>query len=139
MKLTRAGEYGVRCVLYLAKQQNGRIVSRSEIAQAMEIPVQFLGKIAQQLAHKGIIEIIQGSRGGCRLVVQAKDVALLDVIEAVEGEIFFNDCLIRPGDCNRSPTCSVHQVWQKARKQFRDTLRKATFSELIKEEDRCGF
>ena len=132
MRLTRAGEYAVRCVLYLASQEKGIVVSRKEIAHAMDIPNQFLGKIAQQLSISGILEIIQGSKGGFRLSISPEQLNLLHVIEAVVGEIFLNDCIFRTDSCKRSSTCAVHSVWQEARNQLRETLRKATFAELVK-------
>jgi glycine/D-amino acid oxidase-like deaminating enzyme len=58
----------------------------------------------------------------------------LDVVEAVIGEIFLNDCVIRPDSCERSQACTVHQVWEKARSQLRDTLREATFASLLTDE-----
>lgn len=134
MRLTRAGEYAVRCVLYLSIKEKGIVVSRKEIAQAMDIPNQFLGKIAQQLSRSGIIEIIQGPKGGFRLLISPEKLSLLNVVEAVTGEIFLNDCILRPDSCGRSYTCAVHFVWQKARDQLRETLRKATFAKLVKEE-----
>jgi len=133
MRLTRAGEYAVRCMLYLSCLGVGTIGSRLEIAQSMDIPAQFLGKIAQQLARAGYIEIVQGPKGGFRLVLPPEKVTLLGVIEAVIGEIYLNDCLMRPDSCYRSPTCTVYQVWQKARDQLRQTLEQATFAGLLKE------
>ena len=138
MRLTRAGEYGVRCVLYLSGKEQGIVVPRREIAEVMEIPGQFLGKIAQQLARAGIIEIVQGPKGGFRLLVNPDQVSLLEVVEAVEGEIFLNDCLMRPKACSRVNSCAVHQVWQKARTQLRETLESATFAKLVKEESRLN-
>jgi len=131
MRLTRAGEYAVRCVLYLTIQGRGVLTPRKEIAQAMEIPDQFLGKIARDLAKAGIIEIVQGARGGFRLLRPMEEITLLDVVEAVIGEIFLNDCILNPDSCKRVPTCAVHVVWEKARNQLRDTLRGATFSQLL--------
>lgn len=136
MRLTRAGEYAVRCVLYLASQGEGVICNRKQIAAEMDIPDQFLSKIAQQLARSGFIEIVQGARGGLKLTASPAHLSLLDVVEAVIGEIFLNDCVIRPESCRRSQACSVHQVWDKARNQLRDTLRQATFSSLL-EKDSC--
>ena len=130
MRLTRAGEYAVRCMMYLSCLGMDKIGSRIEIAQVMDIPAQFLGKIAQQLARAGYIEIIQGPKGGFRLVVPPEKVTLLGVIEAVIGEIYLNDCLMRPESCHRSPTCTVYKVWQKARHQLRETLEQATFATL---------
>ena len=133
LRLTRAGEYAVRSVLYLASQGQGVVCNRKKIADAMDIPTQFLAKIAQQLAHAGLIEIVQGSKGGLRLVKSPEKVSLLDVVEAVIGEIFLNDCLLKPESCNRRNACAAHMVWQKARKQLRETLRDATFAKLLQE------
>jgi len=118
MRLTRAGEYAVRCILYLASQGDGVVSKRKELAEAIDIPEQFLSKIAQ------------------RLVVSPDKLSLLDVVEAVIGEIFLNDCVMRPESCYRSNTCAVNRVWEKARNQLRETLREATFSRLLK-EDSC--
>jgi len=136
MRLTRAGEYAVRCVLYLASKGVGINCNRKQIAAEMDIPDQFLGKIAQQLARSGFLEIVQGAGGGLKLVVAPEKLTLLDVVEAVIGEIFLNDCVIRPESCQRSQACSVHQVWDKARSQLRDTLREATFANLLT-QDSC--
>jgi len=136
MRLTRAGEYAVRCVLYLASQRQGMVCNRKMIAKAMDIPDQFLGKIAQQLAHAGLIEVVQGSKGGLRLLMAPDKISLLDVVEAVIGEIFLNDCILRQDSCDRSNTCAAHSVWEKARNQLRSTLNEATFANLL-QEDKC--
>ena len=113
------------------------MVSRKEIARVMDIPNQFLGKIAQQLARSGIIEIIQGARGGYRLLIAPEKLTLLDVVEAVIGEIYLNDCVIRPVSCARNQVCSVHRVWERARDQLRETLRQSTFARILA-EDSCS-
>jgi Rrf2 family protein len=135
MRLTRAGEYAVRCVLHLATQGQGTLCARKDVAARMDIPDQFLGKIAQQLQRAGLIEIVQGARGGLRLIVPPSRVTLLDVVEAVIGEIFLNDCVMRPESCDRSHACAVHCVWAKAKDQLRRTLEEATFAVLLKEND----
>jgi Rrf2 family protein len=134
MRLTRAGEYAIRCIYHLATQGSGMVTKRQQIAQAMDIPDPFLGKIAQQLAQAGLIEIVQGSKGGMRLAISPHKVSMLDVIEAVIGEIFLNDCIIRPESCDRGKACVAHQVWKNARDQLRDTLAEATFDKLVDEE-----
>ena len=134
MRITRAGEYAVRCVLYMAGREKNQIISRKEISKDMDIPDQFLGKIAQQLARAGFLEIIQGAKGGYRLLMKPEKITLLDVVEAVAGEIFLNDCLMNPASCSRSRACAVNAVWEKARKQLRATLREATFDKLLIED-----
>jgi len=134
MRITRAGEYAVRCVLYMAGREKNRVISRKEVSKEMEIPDQFLGKIAQQLARSGFLEVIQGAKGGYRLLMNPEKITLLDVVEAVSGEIFLNDCIMNPESCARSSFCAVNEVWEKAREQLRTTLRDATFDKLLKED-----
>jgi Rrf2 family protein len=114
-------------------QEKGVVASRNEISEAMDIPRDFLAKIAQQLSRSDILEITQGPKGGFRLLMPPEKINLLDVIEIMMGEIFFNECAIRPETCTESCTCAVHTVWVKARTQFRETLRQATFAQLTKD------
>lgn len=136
MRLTRAGEYGVRCVLYLAAKGGSEVVSRKEIAGQMDVPGQFLTKIAQQLARAGILEVVQGAKGGLRLLMDPGDITLLEVVEILTGEIYLNDCVARPESCPHNLTCSVHRVWERARDQLRDTLREANFASLVEEREK---
>lgn len=130
MRLTRAGEYGVRCVLYLAGKGQGVHVGRKEVADRTDTPSHFLAKIAQQLAKAGIIEILQGAGGGYRLLKPPAQISLLEVIEAIIGEISLNDCVTRPDSCKNSSVCTVHRVWNKARNQLRNTLAETDFGQL---------
>ena len=138
MKLTRAAEYAIRCVLYLAKRPPGQLASRREVSEAMDIPMAFLGKIVQGLAKAGVLVVRQGARGGYELALPPDDISLLMVVEAIDGEILVNECLSRPQECGRSRFCAVHRVWDKARTQFRDTLRSASFSDLAASDDCPG-
>ncbi len=136
MRLTRAGEYAVRCVLYLALQPGEGEISRRQVSEAMQLPLHFLGKIAQQLARADIIEITKGAKGGYRLARPARDITLLDVVEAVEGPIGLNLCLLRPESCGRSHFCSVHEVWNQAQAGLREVLGKADMASLAAKEKR---
>lgn len=134
MRLTRAGEYAVRCALYLAMQPDEGDISRRQVSQAMKVPLHFLGKIAQQLAHAGIIQITKGAKGGYRLARPAKEVSLLQIVEAVEGPFSLNLCLINHDSCDRTGFCPVHEVWQEAQAGLQKTLGKANLASLAAKE-----
>lgn len=131
MRLTRAAEYAVRCMIYLSRQGQGVLVSRQEIARQADIPAHFLAKIAQDLAKAGLIEIRQGARGGFLLSKNPTAINLLDVVETMIGEIYLNDCVAQPAGCAASYQCTVHRVWRDARDQLRTTLRQVSFAHLI--------
>lgn len=131
MRLTRAAEYAIRCILYLSRQGQGVLTSRQEIARQADIPTHFLAKIAQDLAKAGLIEIRQGARGGFILRKTPADISLLEVVETMIGEISLNDCIARPADCRVRSHCAVHRIWLDARDQLRSTLRQVSFAQLI--------
>nr|WP_320011061.1 Rrf2 family transcriptional regulator [uncultured Desulfobulbus sp.] len=131
MRLTRAAEYAIRCIIYLSRRGRGVLTSRQEIAAQADIPIHFLAKIAQDLAKAGLIEIRQGAKGGFLLSKLPAAITLLDVVETMIGEIYLNDCIARPAGCKVSYHCAVHRVWLDARDQLRDTLRRVTFDQLI--------
>lgn len=134
MRLTRAGEYAVRCMVYLAHTGVGVLVSKQEVAERADIPTHFLAKIAQDLARAHLIEIRQGPKGGYVLLKDPAETTLLEVVEVMIGEIYLNDCVSRPGTCSASKRCAVHRVWEEARNQLRRTLAGVTFAQLTEEE-----
>ena len=137
MRLTRAGEYAVRCVVFLATsaaESEERLTPRREVAREMDIPERFLAKIVPSLVRAGIIQAVRGAAGGLRLAKPAAQITLLEVVEAVVGEISLNDCVLRPGDCRRNPDCAVHQIWVRATDDLRHTLRQADFASLVGQE-----
>lgn len=134
MRLTRAGEYAIRCMIYLAHKGQGVLISKQEICERAEIPGHFLAKIAQELAKAQLIAISQGPKGGYSLLPAPADISLLQVVEVMIGEIFLNDCIDRPQSCTVSESCSVHKVWGKAREQLRETLGAVSLAELSEKE-----
>ncbi|HFC97590.1 MAG TPA: Rrf2 family transcriptional regulator [Thermosulfurimonas dismutans] len=133
MKITQAEDYGIRCVLYLAKYPR-QVVPRWKIARAMDIPEPFLAKIAQDLARAGIIDIIRGRKGGYRLRIPPEELTLLQVVEAMTGELFLSPCVLDPRNCKRQPLCPVHLKWKELVEMVRNKLQQTTFAELVREE-----
>ena len=133
MRLTRAGEYAIRCISYLSKKGIGVSVPKQVIADQGEIPPSFLAKIAQDLSKGGLIEIQQGAKGGYRLLKEPEDISLLEVVEIMIGRIYLNDCVGRPKSCPSSPRCLVHRVWDNASEQLRANLANANFAQLSQE------
>ena len=134
MRLTRAGEYAIRCMVYLAFKGQGVLVIKQDIVAKADIPGPFLAKIVQDLARAHLIEIRQGPKGGYVLIKDPAQITLLDVVEVMIGKIQLNDCVGRPGTCSASSHCRVHQVWEMASAGLREHLAGITFAELSKDE-----
>ncbi len=133
MRITRATEYAIRCMVYLAGKGVFVLTCRREIAEQADIPGHFLAKIARELARAGFIEIRQGAGGGFVLIKPPEEITMLEVVETMIGEIYLNNCVARPGGCKISYNCAVHRVWVGACDQLRETLAGVTFADLVKD------
>jgi Rrf2 family protein len=130
LQLTMTGEYTVRAMLYLAAKPAGTVAQIYDIAQQGEIPENFLRKIVQLLTRSNLILSHRGVGGGIELARPAAEITLLDVLEAAEGKLALNKCLIRPGWCYRDAWCAVHLVWSEVQEQMKEILRRRSIAEL---------
>jgi Rrf2 family transcriptional regulator, iron-sulfur cluster assembly transcription factor len=131
MELTRKGEYAIRGILYLASLPLGKVALISEIAKAADVPKSFLSKIFQSFAKIGLVNSSRGTGGGFTLGRPAAQITLREVVEAVEGPILPNRCLIGQGSCSRDATCSVHPVWRKVQNEVVAILDGITLENLV--------
>lgn len=136
MELTRKGEYAIRGIIYLAQQQPGKVSLISEIALSSDVPQTFLAKIFQSFAKLGIVNSSRGTGGGFTLGKPAASITLREVVEAVEGPIIPNRCLIGTGYCDRGGRCNVHQVWRTVQSQVVNILDSVTIEELAKQKQK---
>lgn len=130
-RLSRGAEYAIRSVLYLSGKPAGEIVFSEEISRNQDIPRAYLSKIFQSLARKGIIKSHRGAKGGVTLLKSPEGITVFDVIVAMEGDIFLNDCLIHKGYCPKDPVCPAHFFWRDMQNKFCDNLREANFQNLL--------
>lgn len=131
-RLSKAAEYAIRGILHLSLKAEGETCGIDEIGKAQDAPPAYLAKLFQMLVRKGFVKSFRGAEGGFVLMKKPKDICILDIIEAMEGHIYLNDCMIREGYCPRDEICPVHNVWHEAQKRFIDYLKECTFEDMAK-------
>ncbi|MBI4948696.1 MAG: Rrf2 family transcriptional regulator [Deltaproteobacteria bacterium] len=134
LQITRDGEYAVRAVLYLATHED-RISLISEISESQDVPKSYLSKIMQSLSRAGLVKSRRGAKGGFLLARPAGSITLRETIEAVEGPIHLNVCLIKKGECSRDDVCPVHPVWREAQKRLFEVLESKTMLDLVRDAE----
>jgi Rrf2 family protein len=133
MQITRSGEYGLKGLLFLARQPSEKLVLVSEISKLQNIPETFLAKIFQRLSKAGVLRSSRGSKGGFSLGKPAASITMREVIEAIDGPIVLNRCLRREGECEEDEICPIYQVWSKAQKQLLEILDRTTMEDLVRQ------
>ena len=133
MQLTRAADYGVRVMIHLtALKSNGR-VSLPDLARATGAPQSFLSKVLQSLTRAGLISSRRGQLGGFHVSPRGAAASMREVIEAIDGAICLNLCLIAGRSCSRKARCPAHPVWIEAQQAMMDVLSRASIAALAAE------
>lgn len=135
MEISRRTDYGVRVILDLASLPDNQRAPTQEIARRQNIPSPFLAKIISQLSLAGLVTTFRGAGGGVTLARSPSEISLLHVIEALEGPVRLNRCLIEPSACPRNNHCPVHHIWARAQADLTGLLDVTTFDELVQAAD----
>jgi Rrf2 family protein len=138
MRLGEGVEWALHCTTVLALVPPDSAMPAAKLAQFHGVPAAYLAKSMQALAREGIVESVAGRNGGYRLGRAAKDITILDIVEAVEGRASSFRCTeIRKRGPARvraglySPVCAIAEVMYRADEAWRDELRKTTVADLI--------
>jgi Rrf2 family protein len=138
MKLSDGVEWSIHCCTVLALLPEGTAMPAARLAEFHGVPAAYLAKHLQALARAGIVESAPGPRGGYRLAKRARDVSLLDVVVAVEGdEPAFRCTEIRQrgpagmASSNYRIPCGIARAMWRAEDAWRASLREETVADIV--------
>jgi Rrf2 family protein len=117
-------------MIHLAGMPAGSRASRAELAAMAECPEQFLSKVLQGLTRAGLITSHRGNMGGFELPEIRRAATLLEIVEAIEGPMRLNLCLVSDAACKRQTWCPAHEVWANAQDKMVSVLRDTNISIL---------
>lgn len=130
LQLTRGSEYALRAMTYLAERPPGEVCALHAVSSAQDVPPSFLAKILQSLVHAELVVSYRGARGGFALARPAAEITIAEVIEAIDGPVSLNQCVISPEACALSSECPLHDVWIRAQAAMMDVLGTVTFADV---------
>lgn len=137
MRITTLAEYGVICALHLARRVEDGPVNGREIAEAEQLPADYVEQILLRLRRAGIIRSTRGAHGGYALAKHARDISIRDVIAASETTTFDLHCVSHPvGEerCSSSHNCSIRPVWMLLQRKIDDVLEGVRLADLLSQE-----
>jgi Rrf2 family protein len=122
LNLTRQADHAIRAMIWLAGQPVGSRRKAAEIAEAVAIPGPFAARVLAQLNRSGLLAARAGYEGGYWLGRPADQISLLEVIEAMEGPVRANACLLRDTSCGSGGNCVLHDAWRASQDALRSVL-----------------
>jgi len=131
MLLSKACIYGVRASLYMSLvYSEGSFVSIKEMAGKLNISFHFLTKILQQITHAGIMHSYKGPNGGIALSKHPEKITIMEVVQAVDGNGLFEECLLGLPGCGAKKPCPMHEKWGDAREKIKFMFENTTLREM---------
>lgn len=134
MKLTSKGRYAVTAMLDVALHSTRGPVPLADISERQEISLSYLEQLFSRLRKEQLVESVRGPGGGYKLGRDAVDIAVGDVIRAVDEKVDATRCQGQ-ADCQGGERCLTHSLWQDLSDRISVFLDNITLGELMAKHD----
>jgi Rrf2 family protein len=145
MLFSTKAEYGVRLMIELGRRagdgppEDAEPVALGAVAEAEQLPLSYLEHLVAKLRQAGIVSSVRGAHGGYRLARPAAEIAMLDVVEALEGPIAPMECFhaVRDGrvlcshETDGDQACATKLLWTRVHGGVTKALARTTLAELV--------
>ena len=130
MKMNAKAHYGLIAAAYITEQGDESWVTAETISAKYSISVTFLLKIMQEMAKANVLRSKRGPRGGYKLARPAKEITLLEIIEAADGPIASQLELVE--QTKKAPfSVEMEKVFMKASEKAASILGRAKLSQMV--------
>ncbi len=127
---SKACEYALQTVIYLASVPDDQPILLRDIAAALHIPAPFLGKVLHLLTTRGLLSSKKGRQGGFSLGKPARQITPYEVVSAVDGPRVFDDCLLGFPGCDDDNACPLHAGWKEIKTDLLTILKDSDIEQL---------
>ncbi len=139
MALRNQVEWALHCCAVLAGLSEEERLATKTLAEFHGVPKEYLSKALQALATAGLIEGTLGPTGGYRLAKAAKDISILQIVEAIEGESHHFECTeirgnspcLKKTERKFNTVCSVAKIMYRAEEAWKKELRSTSLQDLV--------
>ena len=107
----------------------GSYIMLNNLVERTTLPREFMAKIFRQLVEAKVLDSAKGPGGGFALARPAKEVSLLDIIEAIDGGSPVEGCVVGLARCNDEMPCPQHELFKPIRQRLRNYLSNTTLAD----------
>ncbi len=130
MRLTTRGRYAVTAMVDLALHGAQGPVTLADIATRQHISLAYLEQLFARLRRSGLVSSVRGPGGGYRLAEAGLDIAVVDIIDAVDESLDATRCG-GGSDCQDGRTCLTHELWSDLSSRIHAFLKGVTLGQII--------
>src|SRR5918995_879621 len=138
MKLSSQEEYGLRCLLQVARHDPEGSVTIPEMARIEGLSIPHVAKLMRSLRRGGFVKSVRGQAGGYKLARTPDQINIGEVLAWMGGRLFEPSfCTLHSGMaklCTHSVGCSIRSLWQSVQHVVDQMLGKVTLADLLGNE-----
>lgn len=142
MKFSTQEEYGLRCLLQIARRGPGASLTIPEIARAEGLSPTHVAKILMILRKEGFIASTRGQAGGYRLSCEPAATPVGRVLEAMGGKLYDGHFCARHAGaldvCTHDVDCGVRSLWQRVQVAIDSVVDHVTIADMMAEAPAPG-
>jgi len=132
MIFSQKTKYGIQTTLYMALQKDKETFSTRHISNEMGISYSYLVKIVKELSQSDILNTVRGKGGGLQLAKKPKNLKLIDILYALEGDDYFDTCILRKKTCETNEGCICTDTWRQIQQEIYMFLSESTLDDLTR-------
>tara|TARA_R110002050_G_scaffold195593_2_gene330479 strand:+ start:19716 stop:20162 length:447 start_codon:yes stop_codon:yes gene_type:complete len=130
--LSKSCNYALRSsVLIACKADEGHKISIKTIAEELDIPTPYLGKILQKLTKNEIIQSLKGPHGGFFVKDKGTGIPIIKIIEVMDGLDFFSSCGLGMHECSNTHPCPLHDDYKAYKDKLWKLFNDKTIADLV--------
>ena len=137
MRLTAQEEYGLRCLLQVAKQPDAAVTT-PEIAEREGLSNAHVHKLMRLPRRGGLVKSVRGRKGGYQLARAAEQINVGAVLAALGDSLYSTAfCGQHRGverTCVRNDDCSIRSLWIAVDRAVQRALQSTKLSDLLRSE-----
>jgi Rrf2 family protein len=118
-------------MVHLALLSPGEFSGAGHLAEAIDAPQNYLGKLLQTLSRAGLLESRKGVGGGFRLARDPGAITLREILEPIEHLDRWEGCFLGMPECSDDEPCAVHDRWGELRAAYLAFLAETTIAGVV--------
>jgi Rrf2 family iron-sulfur cluster assembly transcriptional regulator len=139
MRLTSKGRYAVMAMADLALEGGAERASPlQDIAVRQQISLSYLEQLFARLRRAGLVAGVRGPGGGYRLARPAREIAVADIVAAVNEPIQATRCKDARGCMGKGARCVTHDLWEDLGRTIQDYLAAVSLADVVEGRVRAG-
>lgn len=131
IRVDKATDYGIVLLSYMAGRPDSTVHAARDLAKASSLPLPMVSKIMKALVRTSVVESHRGPKGGYSLSRPADEIAVVEIITALQGPIAIMECVGEvPSNCTIEMLCPMRSNWQVINNAIQGALEGITLADM---------